>query len=89
VRPIAETVKGFRADVWHLLSVPKGTPPDAVARLREAIDNVMARTDVKRAMDAQSASYLPLAPAALHARVEQEYRTWGQLVKQLGITQEE
>jgi tripartite-type tricarboxylate transporter receptor subunit TctC len=89
VRPIAETVKGFRADVWHLLSVPKGTPPDAVARLHEAIDNVMARTDVKKAMDAQSASYLPLAPAALHARVEQEYRTWGELVKQLGITQEE
>jgi tripartite-type tricarboxylate transporter receptor subunit TctC len=89
VRPIAEAVKGFRADVWHLLSAPKGTPPDAVARLHEAIDNVMARTDVKKAMDAQSASYLPLAPAALHARVEQEYRTWGELVKQLGITQEE
>ena len=37
VRPIAETVPGYAAEVWFGLFAPTGTPPEHVARLNEAL----------------------------------------------------
>lgn len=89
VRPIGETVKGFQAEVWHVLSVPKGTPRPVVEKLHEAIAGVMQRPEVKASLASQSAMHLPLSLEALRARLEHESRIWGELVRQLGVNAEE
>jgi len=45
---IAETIPDFEIAVWQGVMVPKGVPPDIVARLNRELNAVLADADVRR-----------------------------------------
>ncbi len=76
---------GFEADNWHALFAPAKTPDAIVARLYEALTQILALPEVREQMLRSGAEAMSSTPAALRDFVELEIRKWAQVVKQAGI----
>jgi len=78
-------VKGFESITWNAISAPPKTPRAIVAKLNEAIEDVLASPEAKvhfAKINAQPASG---SPAQATAFIEKETKTWGGVIKQAGI----
>ena len=67
---------------------PARTPPAVVARLDEAIRAALARPALQERFVALSTAILPLAAAALEARIRADNVHWEALIRQAGIQPE-
>jgi tripartite-type tricarboxylate transporter receptor subunit TctC len=85
VPTIGETVKGFAADPWFGLFVPRGTPQPIVDRLNAAVNKVQGDEEVKRNFTGQG--MLPRAgtPAEFNALVRDDYARWTRVVQHIGF----
>ena len=75
---------GMYISFWHGLWVPKGTPPDVIARLDAAVNESLADTAVrKRLTDLGAVIARPeqLNPAALAAFHKSEIAKWWPIIK--------
>jgi tripartite-type tricarboxylate transporter receptor subunit TctC len=88
VPAIGETVKGFAADPWMGLFVPKGTPPDVVKRLNEAVNRIQKDEEVKQYF--AKIGMLPRGgtPADFDRLVREDYARWNQVVQKIGFKSE-
>lgn len=73
---IAETVPGFDVTSWMGLFAPKGIPAQAVARLREAFDKVMANPQNRAAFEQLGVQVTPSSAAQHLAFMQNEQRRW-------------
>lgn len=85
---IAQTVPGFEADAKMILFAPSGTPAQAMAKLRQAVQTALADPDVRRRIEAAGAVPGGLAVDALKLQMAQEFKATGELVKRLQIANE-
>ena len=76
---------GFEADNWHALFAPAKTPDAIVAKLNEALTQILALPEVREQMLRSGAEAMSSTPAALRDFVEIEIRKWAQVVKEAGI----
>lgn len=85
VPTIGETVKGFSADPWFGVFVPKGAPQAMIDRLNAAVNKVQAEADVKKNFADQG--MLPRAgtPAAFSQIVRDDYARWLKVVQAIGF----
>jgi len=85
VPTIGETVKGFAADPWFGLFVPRGTPPDVIQRLNAAVNRIQGEEEVKKNFVGQG--MLPRAgtPAAFNDVVRKDYARWLKVVDDIGF----
>jgi tripartite-type tricarboxylate transporter receptor subunit TctC len=81
---IAETVPGYEASTWFGVGAPRGTPPEIIARLNQAINAGLADPLVKARLAEVGSAPLPLAPAEFGALVAAETEKWGKVVKLSG-----
>lgn len=88
VEPIANTVKGFQAEVWYGLLVPHGTPAEVVTRLHDAALKALALPDVRKVIDSAGAAPVGTTPQAMKARMEREYKSWGEIIAKVGVTED-
>ena len=88
VPTIGETVKGFAADPWFGLFVPRGTPPEVIQRLNAAVNKIQAEDEVKKNFVGQG--MLPRAgtPAAFNDVVRKDYARWLKVVDDIGFKPE-
>jgi tripartite-type tricarboxylate transporter receptor subunit TctC len=88
VPTIGETVRGFAADPWFGLFVPKGTPAPIIERLNAAVNKVQGDAEVKKNFTGQG--MLPRAgtPAEFDAIVKADYARWVKVVQQIGFKPE-
>jgi tripartite-type tricarboxylate transporter receptor subunit TctC len=87
VPTLAEVVPGTAMPIWFALLGSRATPPEAVARLSEALAPL--RTSPLAARMAESGGALLLTPPeALAARLAAELPLWRQVVAQAGIKPE-
>ena len=88
VPTIGETVKGFAADPWFGLFVPRGTPQPIVERLNAAVNRIQAEDEVRKNFAGQG--MLPRAgtPAAFNEVVRQDYARWLKVVQDIGFKPE-
>lgn len=56
---LAETVPGYTGGSWFCLGAPRGTPPEAVARLNAAVNADLDDACIRRALDALGAEAMP------------------------------
>lgn len=82
---IAETIPGYETYTWNALFAPKGTPPEAVARLNAAALVAMADPAVVARMKEFSAEIVASDPASLAAHVQAEIAKWTPVVEQADI----
>jgi tripartite-type tricarboxylate transporter receptor subunit TctC len=79
------------ANSWNAIFLPKGTPAPIVAKLNAAAIAAMAAPAVQQRLHELGAS-LPqagqLTPQYLQTFVESEIRTWGAVIKAVGIAVE-
>ncbi len=78
---------GFQATTWFGLFAPRAaTPPEAVARLSEAVPRAMADPELKARLAAQSLTDPGLAGTEAAAFVRREAAVWAEVVRISGAT---
>jgi tripartite-type tricarboxylate transporter receptor subunit TctC len=75
---------GIEGVIWYGLSGPAGMPPYAVRRMSDAMQKVLAMSDVKARFAEQGAIATPLPPAQYTAFIQAEIAKWGPVVKSAG-----
>ena len=84
----AQGVAGFEeTDVWYGIAAQRETPPEALATLRRAFAEALAKPDLQQRLS--NAGFYPVAPmdgAAMEAFVARQVAFWERLVKASGAT---
>jgi tripartite-type tricarboxylate transporter receptor subunit TctC len=81
VPPIAQTVPGYLADIWHGIAGPKGTPDDIVGKLHDTIGAILTDPALKPKFADLGAEPAPLSTADLHAFIAAEVDKWAKVIK--------
>jgi tripartite-type tricarboxylate transporter receptor subunit TctC len=84
-------LKGFSANSWNAIFLPKAVPPAIVAKLNAAVLAAMATPSVQQRVRELGATLPPLehrTPQYLGSFVASEIKTWGAAIKAAGITAE-
>jgi tripartite-type tricarboxylate transporter receptor subunit TctC len=84
-------LKGFSANSWNAIFLPKATPPAIVAKLNAAVLAAMATPSVQQRVRELGATLPPpehRTPQYLGGFVASEIKTWSAAIKAAGITAE-
>ena len=87
VPAIAETVPGYEADVYYGIAVPKGTPPEIVAKLNEALNAVLKNPKLQTRIKELGAEPMPMSPAEFGKLVQSQTDKWAKVIKSAGLQQ--
>jgi tripartite-type tricarboxylate transporter receptor subunit TctC len=85
VPAIGETVPGYEADVWYGISVPRGTPPEIVAKLNSAVNAVLANPKLKARMQELGGEPMPMTPEGFGKLVADETQKWAKVIRSANI----
>ena len=78
-------VKDFESITWNAISAPPKTPREIVAKLNEAVEDVLASPEAKAHFAKINAQPASGSPAQATAFIEKETKIWGGVIKQAGI----
>ncbi len=84
VPTVAETVPGYEASTWFGVGMPKGTPPEIIAKLNAVINAGLADPTVRARFADVGSDPMPMSPAAFGALVAAETEKWAKVVKASG-----
>jgi tripartite-type tricarboxylate transporter receptor subunit TctC len=85
---VAETVPGFESIVFYGMSAPRGTPPEIVATLNKAINEVLRDPKLKARLAELGGVPMPMTPEAYGALIAQETERWRKVVEFAGVSVE-
>jgi tripartite-type tricarboxylate transporter receptor subunit TctC len=86
VPTIAESgLPGYESSLWQAIVAPAATPPAVVARLNREIVAVLNDPDIRAAFAKHGVEPQPGSPDALAARIRDDVKKWGDVVKSAGI----
>jgi tripartite-type tricarboxylate transporter receptor subunit TctC len=89
VPPLAQTLPGFEATVWHGILGPAGLPPEIVAAANRIFNAIMAEQTVRDAVQRnQAAEVVGGTPEQFGAFIHAEIARWTPLVRGLGLRAE-
>ena len=87
VPTVAEAgLAGYEVTIWFGLVAPKRTPDDITATLRQQLDKIMARPDVKAKLAALGAEPMTGSAQSFAKLIEDDTAKWGKVVKASGAT---
>jgi tripartite-type tricarboxylate transporter receptor subunit TctC len=86
VPAIAETVPGYEAAVFYGMSVPKGTPPDIVAILNKAINDVLKDPTLVARFAELGGVPMPMTPEEYGRHIAEETEKWRKVVEFAGVS---
>ena len=78
-------LRGYDYSTWTTLAIPAATPKEAVQKLRDAIDAVIARPRTREAFEKLGAEVVPNSAEEFTRRLQQDYARWVGIRKQTGI----
>jgi tripartite-type tricarboxylate transporter receptor subunit TctC len=82
VPTVAESgVPGYQSSVWYGILTPKGTPPEIVSKLHDAIVKAVSSQAVKDNLQSQGASVVGNTPDEFAAFIKDEMERWGKVIK--------
>ena len=76
----------YQAAAWYGFAVPKGTPPEVIARLRDATVAATQSPAVQKSLDVEGAVIIANSPAEFGAFMAQESQRWASVSQQAGLT---
>jgi tripartite-type tricarboxylate transporter receptor subunit TctC len=88
VPSIADTLPGYEAGTWGGAGVPRGTPPDIIARLNRDINAGLAEPAIEKRLADVGTIPMILSPSQFGAFVAAETEKWAKVVKSAGIRAE-
>jgi tripartite-type tricarboxylate transporter receptor subunit TctC len=78
----------FVVTAWDALLVPRGTPPDVVNKLNDAIAKTLADPALQKTLLDRGAKVVPGSAAELRQFMTAEYKRWGDVVRASGASVE-
>jgi tripartite-type tricarboxylate transporter receptor subunit TctC len=83
---ISEFYPDYNVTIWQVVSVPAGTPPAVIARLRGAANYAIAQPEFAQKLEKAGAGE-PYAttPDELKARLRSDDASYGQVLKKIGL----
>ena len=81
---VADFLPGYEASAWYGLAAPKGTPPEIVATLNKAVNEILADPKAKARFTELGALLLPGSAPEFGKLVADETEKWGKVVKFAG-----
>ena len=76
----------YQAAAWYGFVVPKGTPPEIVAKLRDATVAATKTADVQKSLDIEGAVIIGNTPEEFGAFMQGESQRWATLIAETGLT---
>jgi tripartite-type tricarboxylate transporter receptor subunit TctC len=83
---LGETIKGVDAAVIAGVLAPAGTPQTVIERLNAEIAKAVDSPKAKEIFAANAAEALKQSPAVMQRALEQDVKTWAEVVKATGVT---
>ena len=83
---MAAFIPGFELLGWDGVMVPNGTPPDIVARLNRAINDVLARPDVRAELEKGGLVTVGGSPEEFARRLQTVQETFRRVLTTTGVT---
>jgi tripartite-type tricarboxylate transporter receptor subunit TctC len=74
----------FEVSSWNGLFAPAKTPPEIIARVREAAVKALAAPDVREKLTAQGAEAIGSTPEQFRAYIQAEIDKWGPVARASG-----
>ena len=85
VPAIAETVPGYEANVVYGIAMPKGTPPEVVAKFNAAVATILKNPKLQTRIDELGAAPMPMSPAEFGKLIQSQTDKWAKVIKTAGI----
>ena len=86
VPTIAEQgVAGFESGTWQGVLLPKGTPPEIVAKLNAELTRIIRSPEVRSRLTAQGAEVYTMTPTEFSAFFDREQKRWATVVAAGGV----
>ena len=79
---------GFEAGSWFILLGPRGTPPEVIATLNKAVNEIIAEKAVEARLVDEGADPIGGSPEKVAAFIRSEYEKWRAVVRESGATVE-
>jgi tripartite-type tricarboxylate transporter receptor subunit TctC len=84
---VAETVPGFTAMGWFVLTAPHGTPESIIRKVNDDLNTVLGEAELRQRLQALGAFVRTMSPAETATFIRREQESWRPLVRQVGLTQ--
>lgn len=78
-------VRGYDYSTWTTLAIPAATPREAVQKLRDAVDAVIAQPRTREAFEKLGAEVVANSPEEFTRRLQEDYAKWVRIRKETGI----
>ena len=78
-------LSGFESSTYTTLAIPAATPKEAVQKLRDAVDAVIAQPRTREAFEKLGAEVVPSTAEDFTRRLQQDYARWVRIRKETGI----
>jgi tripartite-type tricarboxylate transporter receptor subunit TctC len=86
VPTVAEAgVPGYEATIWLGLMAPKGTPPDVISRLNDAVSKITNDAEVRKVWAKDGAVPLVMKPAEFDKYLHNDIAKWSKVIKSAHI----
>jgi tripartite-type tricarboxylate transporter receptor subunit TctC len=79
-------LRGYEYATYTTLAIPSGAPMEAVQKLREAVDTVVAQPRTREAFEKLGAEVIPGTAEDFTRRLQEDYARWVRLRKETGLT---
>jgi tripartite-type tricarboxylate transporter receptor subunit TctC len=86
--PIADTVPGYEANIWHGIAAPKSTPPEIIEKLNKEINAILADPAMKDKLANLGAEPMPMNPPEFRKFITEQIDKWGKVIKFASIKPE-
>jgi tripartite-type tricarboxylate transporter receptor subunit TctC len=88
VPTIGETVPGYEVSIWYGIAAPRGTPPEIVDKLNQAVNAVLAYPKLQARLAELGGEPMPMTPAEFGKLVAEETEKWGKVIRAANINAE-
>lgn len=83
---ISETVPGYEAAVFYGMSAPKGTPPEIIATLNKAVNEVLSDPKLIARFAELGGVPMPMTPEGYGKYIADETEKWRKVVEFAGVS---
>jgi tripartite-type tricarboxylate transporter receptor subunit TctC len=78
-------VRGYDYSTWTTLGIPAATPKEAIQKLRDAVDAVIAQPRTRQAFEKLGAEVVPNSAEEFTRKLQQDLARWTRIRKETGI----
>ena len=79
--PLKEQVPGYSMHGWYGVWAPPGTPQEIIARLNQALGQVLKHPEVRSRMQAEGVDPVHSTPEEFSRLIAKDLATWGKVIK--------